>query len=56
MNADEVTYGWIRNTLALDRLAISDNLRAQVESRAHVEIEQQIEAEWDDCGNLRSPF
>jgi len=56
MNADEVTYGWIRNTLALDRLAISDNLRAQVESRAHVEIEQPIEAEWDDCGNLRSPF
>jgi len=56
MNADEVSYGWIRNTLVLDRLAISDNLRAQVESHAHVEIEQQIDAEWDDCGNLRSPF
>jgi hypothetical protein len=56
MNADEVSYGWIRNTLALDRLAISDNLRAQVESQAHVEIEHEITPEWDDCGNLVSPF
>src|SRR5688572_8152442 len=28
----EVTFGWIRNTLELDRLAISPNLRAQIDS------------------------
>jgi len=56
MNAEEVTYGWIRNTLALDRVAISSNLRANVASQSHVEIEQEIDAEWDDRGNLVSPF
>jgi len=56
MNADEVTYGWIRNTLALDRVAISDNLRAQIETHAHAEIEREIATEWDDRGNLVSPF
>jgi hypothetical protein len=56
MNPAEVTYGWIRNTLALDRVAISDNLHAQVEAQAHVKIEREIDAEWDDRGNLVSPF
>jgi hypothetical protein len=56
MNAEEVTYGWIRNTLALDRVVISSNLRANVASQSHVEIEQEIDAEWDDRGNLVSPF
>ena len=56
MNADDVSYGWIRNTLALDRVAISDNLRAQLEPQAHVEIEHEIAPEWDECGNLVSPF
>ncbi len=56
MNAEDVTYGWIRNTLALDHVAISNNLRAQLESQAHVEIEQQIDPEWDDRGNLVSPI
>ena len=56
MNPEDVTYGWIRNTLSLDRLAISHNLGAQVESLGHVVIEQQLEPEWDDRGNLVSPF
>jgi len=56
MNAEEVTYGWIRNTLALDRVVLSSNLRANVASQSHVEIEQEIDAEWDDRGNLVSPF
>jgi hypothetical protein len=56
MSAEDVTYGWIRNTLAIDRVAISDNLRARVEAQTHVEIEREITAEWDDQGNLVSPF
>jgi hypothetical protein len=47
-----VTYGWIRNTLALERVAISDNLRDRVEGR----IDGTFDAQWDDAGNLISPF
>jgi hypothetical protein len=52
----EITFGWIRNTLELDRLAISQNLRAQIAGRAQIEIEGEIEVTWDDSGNLVSPF
>ena len=51
-----MTYGWIRNTLELDRLAISDNLRAQIDGQPHVEIEGEIEVKWDESENLVSPF
>ncbi len=51
-----VTYGWIRNTLELDRLGISPNLRADVETQPHVSIEGEIEVTWDRTGNLVSPF
>jgi hypothetical protein len=50
----ELSYGWIRNTLQLDRLALSDNLRTQVD--AQVEIERVFDVEWDESGNLVSPF
>jgi hypothetical protein len=56
MNPAEVTYGWIRNTLELDRVAISDNLQAQVKAQPHVDIEREIDADWDDRENLVSPF
>ncbi|HEU4939691.1 MAG TPA: hypothetical protein VFT39_24750 [Vicinamibacterales bacterium] len=56
MTPEEVTYGWIRNTLALDRLVISANLRARVEAQSRIELEQEIEPEWDDLGNLVSPL
>jgi hypothetical protein len=52
----EVTYGWIRNTLRLDRLAISHNLRAVIEALPDVAIEGDIDVEWDKSGNLVSPF
>jgi len=52
----QVTYGWIRNTLELDRLVVSSNLRPQVERQPHVEVEEEIDAEWDASGNLISPF
>jgi hypothetical protein len=52
----QVTYGWIRNTLDLDRLAISPNLRARIEESPQIEIEREIEVQWDEWGNLVSPL
>jgi hypothetical protein len=56
VNPAEVTYGWIRNTLELDRVAISENLRTQIEGQPHIEIDRELEVQWDSCGNLVSPF
>ena len=50
-----VTYGWIRNTLELHRLAISHNLRAQVEGQLQVDVEGEIELQWDAIGQSRQP-
>ena len=52
----EVTFGWIRNTLALDRLAISENLRGRIDGLPHIVVEEPFEVRWDDGGNLVSPF
>ena len=52
----QVTYGWIRNTLELDRLAISQSLRPQIDGQPQIEIEGPIEVKWDESGNLVSPF
>jgi hypothetical protein len=56
MTLDEVTYGWIRNTMELTRMAVSENVRAEVEKNPIVEIEGTIEVEFDTAGNLISPF
>jgi len=53
---DEVTYGWIRNTMELTRLALSENVRAGVEQNPLLEIEATIDLEFDTTGNLISPF
>ena len=53
---DRVTFGWMRNTLALDRLAISENVREQIESLPHLVVEGSFEVGWDATGNLVSPF
>jgi hypothetical protein len=55
MDPGDVTYGWIRNTLALDRLALSANVRPLIEGQSHVEIEKEIDVKWDEQGNLASP-
>lgn len=52
----QVTYGWIRNTLRLDRLAISPNVRTSIEAQPAVAIEGEIDVTWDAQGNLASPF
>ena len=51
-----VTYAWIRNTLQLERLAVSANLRAAIEAQPQVEIEDDVEVKWDDDQNLISPW
>jgi len=53
---NEVTYGWIRNTMELTRLALSENVRAEVEQNPLLEIEAAIDLEFDTTGNLISPF
>jgi hypothetical protein len=55
-NPPDVTYAWILNTLALDRVVISDNLRARTASHAHVHIEAEVQCRWDERGNLISPL
>ncbi len=56
LSVDEVTYGWIRNTMELGRLAVSENVRAQVESNPLLEVEATIDFDFDGQGNLISPF
>src|SRR3954453_6880856 len=51
-----VTLGWIRNTMELSRLGLSENVRAQVEANPSLEIEAAIDCEFDGSGNLLSPF
>ena len=52
----DVTFGWIRNTLELDRLAISPNLRARIDGQPLIQVESEIDVPWDESGNLVSPF
>ena len=56
LSLDDVTYGWIRNTMELTRMAVSENVRAQVEENPLLEIEGTIDLEFDASGDLISPF
>ena len=56
LEAADVTYGWIRNTLALDRVALSPALRHAVAADPRVEIEGEVAVTWDGAGNLVSPW
>jgi hypothetical protein len=49
----EVTIGWIRNTLELSQLAMSENLRPAIERNPMLEIVSDAhEIEFDSAGNL----
>ncbi len=52
----QVTIGWIRNTLELSRLGLSETLREQIEQNPLLEIEQTVDIEFHGEGNLLSPF
>ena len=52
----EVTFCWIRNTMELGRLAVSENLRAAIERKPEIEIEATVDFEFDGSANLASPF
>jgi len=56
LDLDQVTYGWIRNTMELGRLGLSENLRDAVENNPQLEIEATIDFEFDGESNLISPF
>lgn len=56
LDLQDVTLGWIRNTMELGRLGLSENVRAQVEANPNLEIEAVTDFEFDGAGNLISPF
>jgi len=56
LDLNQVTYGWIRNSMELDRIGLSANLRAEVERNPNLEIEAAMDFEFDGHNNLISPF
>ena len=56
VDLEDVTFCWIRNTMELGRLAVSENLRAAIERKPEIEIEGTIDFEFDGTSNLASPF
>ncbi|HWB86558.1 MAG TPA: hypothetical protein VG675_20615 [Bryobacteraceae bacterium] len=56
VDLNDVTYGWIRNTMELTRIALSANLRPLIESNPILEIESTIDMNFDGESNLISPF
>jgi hypothetical protein len=56
LDLSQVTYGWIRNSMELERIGLSENLRAEVERNPNLEIEAAIDFEFDGHNNLISPF
>jgi hypothetical protein len=52
-NLSEVTYGWLRNSLELGTVAMSENLRAEIENNPALEILGHARRmEFDTQGNL----
>ncbi|HEV2445312.1 MAG TPA: hypothetical protein VGS58_05300 [Candidatus Sulfopaludibacter sp.] len=56
LDLGEVTYGWIRNSMELGRLALSDNLLPLIQKNPLLEVEARIDFEFDGENNLISPF
>ncbi len=56
LDLSQVTYAWIRNSMELTRIGLSENLRGQVESNPNLEIEATVDFDFDGKGNLISPF
>jgi hypothetical protein len=56
LDLSQVTYGWIRNTLELGRIGISENMRAEVEKNPLLRVEAVVDFDFDKDDNLISPF
>jgi hypothetical protein len=56
VDLSEVTFGWIRNTMELGRLGLSENLRKLVEANPNLEIESITDFDFDGNNDLVSPF
>lgn len=56
LDSREATIGWIRNTLELAHIGLSETLRAEIERNPLLAIEDSIPIEFDRTGNLVSPF
>jgi hypothetical protein len=54
---DQITIGWIRNTMELSRLMLTENLRPQIGDHRDLEIvEGPMALPFDSQGDLFSPF
>ena len=57
LDTSEVTLAWIRNTMELDDLAVSENLLPELKQNSQIEIlSEPRELEFDGDGNLVRPF
>lgn len=56
VDLSRITIGWIRNTLELARIGLSETLRDQIERNPLLTVEDSIPMEFDRTGNLISPF
>ena len=56
VDLNQVTIAWIRNTLELARLGLSENLRDAIARNPLLEIDETLPMEFDSTGNLISPF
>ena len=55
LDPKEVTYAWIPNSLEIGMLAMSENLRAEIEATPHLEIlSEPWVFEFDSKGDLSS--
>jgi hypothetical protein len=53
----DVTIGWIRNTMKLGMVALTENLLPQIKQNPNLEIVgSAFDWPFDDAGNLQSPF
>jgi hypothetical protein len=56
VDLNDVTYGWIRNSLELSFMKLSENLRGEIDKNPALEIVGPAEAmEFDEVGNLSGP-
>ena len=56
VNISEATIGWIKNSLELDAIALSENLLEQIRKNPMLEVIQPArEMDFDSAGNFAKP-